>query len=71
MPLDYEQAKKFFNDKLTQDLVGHGRLESAMYHTAMWIYEQGCKDTDAAKDAEIARLERKLALSKILLNSRY
>lgn len=56
MPLDYEQAKKFFNDKLTNDLEGKGRVESALYHTAMWIYEQGYKDNDSAKDARIAEL---------------
>jgi len=60
MPFDYEAAKKFFNDKLTNDLEGKGRVESALFHTATMIYGEGCKDNDAVKDARIAELERKL-----------
>lgn len=63
MPLDYEQVKKFFYDKFSQELEGQGRYESAMYHTAVWIYEQGCKDNDLAKDAKIAELGARLNIN--------
>lgn len=60
MPFDYEVAKKFFNDKLTNDLEGKGRVESALFHTAVMIYGEGCKDNDAVKDARIDELEYQL-----------
>lgn len=41
---NYEDAKKFFYDKLTDDLVGKGRMESALYHTAVMIYMKGVED---------------------------
>ena len=53
MPLDYEEVKRFFYDKLTHDLEGKGRMESALYHTAMWIYQKGIDD----KSAEIETIK--------------
>ncbi len=41
-PLDYEAVKDFFFDKLEKDRKGRGRMESALYHTAQWIFLQGC-----------------------------
>lgn len=46
MPFDYHEAKEFFNDKLTKDLAGQGRMESALYHTAKMLYDAGCDDID-------------------------
>lgn len=59
MAFDYDEAKRFFVNKLATDLEGKGRMESALYHTAKMIYEAGARDTDAAKDAQIAELETK------------
>lgn len=42
-PLDYEAVKDFFFDKLEKDRKGRGRMESALYHTAQWIFLQGCQ----------------------------
>ena len=54
--LDYEMAKDVFHEKLTNDLHGRGRMESAFYHTAQWIFLQGCAERDALL-ARIAELE--------------
>lgn len=40
--LDYEAVKDYFFAKLECDRHGRGRMESALYHTAQWIFEQGC-----------------------------
>lgn len=40
--LDYEKAKDFFYTKLERDRHGKGRMESAFFHTAQWIFDQGC-----------------------------
>lgn len=69
MSFDYDEAKRFFVNKLATDLEGKGRMESALYHTAKMIYEAGARDSDAAlrreiddvvgrRDAKIAELER-------------
>lgn len=58
MAFDYDEAKRFFVNKLATDLEGKGRMESALYHTAKMIYEAGALDADAARDAKIAELER-------------
>ena len=42
--LDYERAKDRFFEKLAADRHGRGRMESALYHTAQWIFEQGCHE---------------------------
>ena len=44
MPLDYEKVKEFFWSKLGSDMEGKGRMESAFYHTAQWIYHQGINE---------------------------
>lgn len=47
MAFDYEEAKAFFLNKLTHDLEGRGRIESAFYHTARLIYQRGYEDVAA------------------------
>ena len=52
--LDYEAAKDVFFRKLEHDRFGRGRMESALFHTAAWIFEQGCHERDkllAERDA--------------------
>ena len=44
MPLNYDDAKKYFADKIGADWFGKGRMESAFFHTAQWIYDQGHVD---------------------------
>lgn len=39
MPLDYDEAKRFFAEKMAADWFGHGRFESAVFHTAQHIWE--------------------------------
>lgn len=39
--LDYEMVKDFFYKKLDADRHGHGRMESAFFHTAQWVFHQG------------------------------
>jgi hypothetical protein len=41
MPLNYDDAKKYFADKIGADWFGKGRMESVFFHTAQWIWEQG------------------------------
>lgn len=59
--MDYEAAKRVFYDKLTGDLIGMHRMESAFYWTAKWIYDQGCKEADAKLQARINELEAQLS----------
>lgn len=54
--LDYDKVKRFFADKIANDWLGHGRFESAMFHTAEFIHEMGRKD-------EAREYPNKLALS--------
>lgn len=42
--LDYDRVKAFFADKLAGDFQGHGRFESAFFHTVRMCYEQGLRD---------------------------
>lgn len=42
--LDYNEVKRFYADKLAQDLDGMGRVESAFYHTMKMVYGQGVED---------------------------
>jgi len=58
-PLDYEAVKEFFYTKLTDDRTGKGRMESAFFHTAQWIFLQGCA-RHAELTARIAILEAAL-----------
>lgn len=48
---DYEHAKRFFADKLSADTAGRGRIESAAFHTANWIYQRGVSDGDTSLTA--------------------
>jgi hypothetical protein len=41
--LDYEAVKKYYFEKGAADHRGHGRLESAFYHTIVMVFEQGMK----------------------------
>jgi hypothetical protein len=41
--LDYEAVKEFYFEKGAADHRGHGRLESAFYHTIVMVFEQGMK----------------------------
>jgi len=72
MPLDYELVKKTFDDKLAQDFAGQGRFESALHHTANFVYswandERDRNDLilqDALRRAQvhIARLENQVRM---------
>lgn len=42
--LDYNEAKRFFAEKLAADLEGKGRIESAAFHTVKWAYLRGVED---------------------------
>lgn len=64
MSFDYEMAKEFFFRKMEADRVGKHRMESALYHTAAFVYAEGCKDADRAKDARIAELEKLLSITE-------
>jgi hypothetical protein len=44
MPMDYEAVKSFFYKKLGKDIFGMGRMESAFYHTAQWIFDTAQAD---------------------------
>lgn len=44
--LDYESVKDYFFAKLERDRHGRGRMESALYHTAQWVFMQGCAGRD-------------------------
>lgn len=48
--VDYERAKDYFWAKLADDRHGKGRMESAFYHTAQWIFMQGCGERDRLLD---------------------
>lgn len=67
--LNYEAAKDFFYAKLERDRHGHGRMESAMFHTAQWIFGKGCQGRDqlcariAALEARVVELELMLSAS--------
>jgi hypothetical protein len=39
-PLDYEQVKRYFAEKLASDFAGQGRFESAFYHTIKYVYDR-------------------------------
>lgn len=49
----YENAKKFFADKLAADCTGHGRFESAFFHTIKKVHD----DAQAEQAARIAGME--------------
>lgn len=55
---DYEAAKDFYFDKLQADRTGKGRMESALFHTAQFIFDKGCQ-RQAALLARIVELERR------------
>lgn len=42
--LDYNEVKRYYADKLAQDLGGNGRIESAFYHTMKMVYLKGVED---------------------------
>lgn len=46
--LDYEDVKRFYAEKLVEDLRGHGRMESAFFHTCVYAFERGL--TEQAND---------------------
>lgn len=58
--LDYEQVKDVFYTKLERDRHGRGRMESAFFHTAQWIFKQGCQHEDTLC-ARIVELEAEKA----------
>ena len=45
MPLNYAHVRQFFAEhlaaELNKDPEARGRIESASFHTAQWIWEQG------------------------------
>lgn len=45
--LDYTMVKRFFAEKLASDFAGHGRFESAFYHTVRMVFEAGLKAGEA------------------------
>lgn len=45
--LDYNVVKRFFAEKLASDFAGHGRFESAFYHTVRMVFEAGLKAGEA------------------------
>lgn len=55
--LDYERVKDFFYQKLEADRHGRGRMESAFFHTAQWIFQQGIA-RQAELLAEIESLQK-------------
>jgi hypothetical protein len=58
--LNYEAAKEYFFQKLERDRTGRYRMESALYHTAQWIFLQGCAERDRLL-ARIEELENEVA----------
>ena len=65
-PLDYEAVKDFFFDKLEKDRKGRGRMESALYHTAQWIFLQGCNRHDElAAEMERRGMNHKTPIEEI------
>lgn len=60
--LDYEYAKRFYATKLAEDVAGHGRMESALYHTVRYAYERGLAETPARCDDVYEERNRCVAL---------
>jgi len=56
-PLDYEEVKDFFYAKLSDDRYGRGRMESAFFHTASFIFAKAC--------ARQAELEEALSAAQV------
>jgi hypothetical protein len=54
--IDYEAVKEYFFQKLERDRTGKYRMESALFHTAQWIFMQGCAERGLLL-ARIAELE--------------
>lgn len=44
--LDYEEVKKWFADKLSEDFKGIGRFESAFYWTVQKVFHKGVSEND-------------------------
>lgn len=53
--LDYEEVKDFFFHKLESDRFGKGRMESALFHTAQFIFDRGLGEREKLLE-EIALL---------------
>jgi hypothetical protein len=46
--LDYNEVKRFYAEKLAQEITGRGRIESAFFHTLKMVYLEGVKDGEQA-----------------------
>lgn len=55
--LNYELVKKHFADKLAADFAGHGRFESAFFHTIKMVYDAAMAEADARHAERIAVLQ--------------
>lgn len=42
--LDYNEVKKFYAQKLADDIAGGARVESAFFHTMKMVYLKGVED---------------------------
>lgn len=42
--MDYEAIKRFYAEKLIEDLQGHGRMESAFFHTCGFVFRMGMQE---------------------------
>lgn len=60
--LDYEEAKRFYATKLAEDVEGHGRMESAFFHTIRYAYEKGLAEAPAKVDDVYEERNRCVAL---------
>lgn len=54
--LDYNEVKKFYANKLAQDLDGTGRIESAFYHTMKMVYLKGVEDGKRANGGDLGQI---------------
>lgn len=54
---DYESVKRFYFEKGHADHAGHGRFESAFYHTIKMVHDQVREQTLAESATRIATLE--------------
>lgn len=60
--MDYEAIKRFYAEKLIEDLQGHGRMESAFFHTCGYVFDKGMAEMQDRVDQVYEERNRCVAL---------